>query len=63
MSEPTRVLPCPNCRKPVGWTAQGKHLPFCSERCRLIDFGSWVEERRRIPGSPAFDKLPSEHLE
>ena len=63
MPEPIRVLPCPACRKPVRWTEQGKHLPFCSERCRLIDFGSWANEQHRIPGSEAFDELLSEHLE
>ena len=26
--------------------------PFCSERCRLIDLGAWIEERYVIPGEP-----------
>jgi endogenous inhibitor of DNA gyrase (YacG/DUF329 family) len=25
------------------------HRPFCSERCQLIDFGSWVDEEFRVP--------------
>ena len=25
--------------------------PFCSERCKLIDLGGWLEERNAIPGS------------
>lgn len=24
------------------------HFPFCSERCRLVDLGGWLEERYRI---------------
>jgi endogenous inhibitor of DNA gyrase (YacG/DUF329 family) len=24
--------------------------PFCSERCKLIDFGRWAEEEYRVPG-------------
>ena len=32
---------CPTCRKPV---APGeKHLPFCSDRCRLADLGRWLK--------------------
>jgi hypothetical protein len=25
------------------------HRPFCSERCRLVDLGTWAQERYRIP--------------
>jgi len=43
---------CPTCRKPVPW--QGNpYRPFCSERCRLIDLGAWVDESYRIPGEQA----------
>jgi len=27
--------------------------PFCSERCRLLDLGEWLSERRAIPGEDA----------
>ncbi|MCK6481889.1 MAG: DNA gyrase inhibitor YacG [Planctomycetaceae bacterium] len=30
---------CPTCRKPV--PADGKHRPFCCDRCRLADLGRW----------------------
>jgi uncharacterized protein len=35
--------------------------PFCSERCRLIDLGAWLSEKRAIPGeaSPAHDEEAS----
>ena len=23
--------------------------PFCSERCKLLDFRNWVDERYRVP--------------
>ena len=55
VSEPVRILPCPTCRKPVPWSSSNRHRPFCSERCRLIDFGDWVEERHRIPGEKSPD--------
>lgn len=51
---------CPNCGKKVAWTASARWKPFCSERCRLIDLGEWMNERHRIAGDPAVDEdLPS----
>ena len=61
MSDPVRILPCPTCRKPVQWSPVNKHRPFCSERCRLIDFGDWADESYRIPGEK-FDDVLSEDL-
>jgi endogenous inhibitor of DNA gyrase (YacG/DUF329 family) len=43
------VIKCPTCRTEVPWE-ENPHRPFCSERCRLIDLGAWVEGRYRIPG-------------
>ncbi|MFB3852268.1 MAG: DNA gyrase inhibitor YacG [Vicinamibacterales bacterium] len=41
---------CVQCRKrPV----QSRWRPFCSERCKLLDLGRWLEGAYRIPGSPA----------
>ena len=39
---------CPNCNKPVAWP-DNPHRPFCSERCKLIDFGHWADEDYRMP--------------
>ncbi|MEW8403022.1 MAG: DNA gyrase inhibitor YacG [Candidatus Thiodiazotropha sp.] len=43
-----RTLPCPTCGKPVTWSADAVWRPFCSERCRLIDLGDWLDENHRI---------------
>jgi endogenous inhibitor of DNA gyrase (YacG/DUF329 family) len=43
---------CPQCRRKAGWQ-NNPHRPFCSERCRLIDLGCWVEEAYRMPGEAA----------
>jgi endogenous inhibitor of DNA gyrase (YacG/DUF329 family) len=24
-------------------------MPFCSERCRMIDLGLWLDERQGLP--------------
>ena len=43
---------CPHCGKRHEW--QGNPWrPFCSERCKLIDLGTWLTERNAIPGEPA----------
>jgi uncharacterized protein len=42
------VVKCPTCRKPTPWD-NNPHRPFCSDRCKTIDLGAWVEERYRIP--------------
>ena len=45
----TRIVRCPTCRAEVSWQ-ENPHRPFCSERCRLIDLGAWIEDKYRIPG-------------
>jgi endogenous inhibitor of DNA gyrase (YacG/DUF329 family) len=37
-------------------------MPFCSERCRLIDLGRWLDEAYRVSAdspqpSPATDQI------
>lgn len=41
-------VPCPTCKKHSVWGASNPWRPFCSERCRLIDLGDWLEERNRL---------------
>lgn len=53
MSGATLVVRCPSCGKPVTWGPASPERPFCSARCRQLDFGDWAAERHRIPGEPA----------
>jgi len=46
----TLSVQCPTCSKPVLMTNEFPHRPFCSERCKAIDFGDWASESHRIPG-------------
>jgi hypothetical protein len=42
---------CPACGKqfdPNGSPA----MPFCSQRCRLLDLGRWLGERYGVPCEP-----------
>ena len=53
MQEPgntQRSVSCPTCGVAVQWSQQQRWRPFCSERCRLIDLGGWLNENHRISG-------------
>lgn len=38
---------CPICKKEVAF--DDPNMPFCSDRCRLIDLGNWATEKYIIP--------------
>ncbi|UVT16210.1 MAG: DNA gyrase inhibitor YacG [Nitrospira sp.] len=42
-------MTCPLCSQPAPWEGN-PWRPFCSERCQLIDLGTWAAEQYRIPG-------------
>ena len=44
----TLTVKCPMCQRPVVWQ-ENQSRPFCSERCRLMDLGCWVDESYRLP--------------
>jgi len=66
---------CPACGKSVAWTAENRYRPFCSARCKSIDFGAgrlrnigfpkrssrptWA---RRISPSPAHHSITRQHV-
>jgi uncharacterized protein len=55
-----KTLHCPTCRKPVALDAPD--MPFCSERCRLLDLGAWASGDYKI-SSPILDPEVLEHLD
>lgn len=48
---------CPTCDMLAEPGVSDKYLPFCCERCRLIDLGRWLNEEHPLPceseGAPA----------
>ncbi len=46
-------MKCPTCKKPVAEPGPDDPLPrwypFCSERCKLIDLGNWLDGKYQIP--------------
>jgi endogenous inhibitor of DNA gyrase (YacG/DUF329 family) len=57
MNQKPRSVVCPHCGKSVLWAPESTWRPFCSERCRLIDFGAWATERYRVPVTEEKDEL------
>ena len=42
------VVKCPQCGKETEF--QGNEFrPFCSARCKLLDFGAWADEQYALP--------------
>ena len=39
---------CPTCREGVTWDKSSLHRPFCSIRCKQIDFVGWATESFKI---------------
>jgi len=42
---------CPNCNNDADLSKGNDFRPFCSEKCKLIDFGAWAKEEFIITGS------------
>ncbi len=50
---------CPKCGKEVEWEGN-PFRPFCSDRCRLIDLGKWMDGDYIIPGESPNDEQVDE---
>jgi endogenous inhibitor of DNA gyrase (YacG/DUF329 family) len=50
---------CPVCGKTFD-PEQTRAMPFCSERCKLIDLGRWLDERYGVPHEPSMREDPEE---
>ena len=42
------IVKCPHCGKETEYSGN-EFRPFCSERCKLLDFGAWADEEFAIP--------------
>jgi endogenous inhibitor of DNA gyrase (YacG/DUF329 family) len=54
---------CPICKKETEWEGN-PFRPFCSERCKTKDLGSWASEEYTIEGEKAEEdeeKKPTLH--
>jgi uncharacterized protein len=42
------VVKCPYCGRMAEYEGN-EFRPFCSERCKLLDFGAWADEEYALP--------------
>lgn len=54
----TPVVKCPICKKDV--PLDDPNMPFCSDRCRIIDLGNWASEKYVISSPAKGDELDDE---
>lgn len=52
---------CPTCKTLAEYN-ENPHRPFCSERCKLIDFGEWASGNYAIPAEEP-PEFPDETLD
>ncbi len=44
-----KIVTCPTCGGDSVYSPTNAFRPFCSERCKNIDFGAWASESFRMP--------------
>ena len=67
MSEPFKptTVRCPGCGGDSRYAADNPNRPFCSARCKHMDFGAWANEQFRVEADapPDDDGLGSAQLQ
>lgn len=60
-------MTCPSCKKKMdvkkalASKIDGvRTFPFCSQRCRQIDLGAWIDEDYRIDSGPHYESQSEE---
>ena len=48
-STPVKIVRCPACGGQSVYANSNAYRPFCSERCKNLDFGAWASEAFRVP--------------
>lgn len=57
------TMTCPICKRVVTPSEpRSPTAPFCSERCRVIDLGSWLQESYRVTAAVADEDLDASPL-
>jgi uncharacterized protein len=52
-----RIVRCPACGNDALYAAKNPYRPFCSARCKGIDFGDWASESFRVAEDAPPDEL------
>ena len=58
----TAKVKCPQCNMEVEWR-DNKWRPFCSERCKMVDLGTWAKEEYRVSDDTDRVTIQSGHFD
>jgi endogenous inhibitor of DNA gyrase (YacG/DUF329 family) len=47
---------CPTCGREWQADERPPDFPFCSDRCRMVDLGRWLNEEYFVPGEPVSEE-------
>ena len=56
-----RTVKCPTCRGESVYGPENPYRPFCSERCKNVDFGAWASESYRVEVKPQTEDTPDDN--
>jgi endogenous inhibitor of DNA gyrase (YacG/DUF329 family) len=57
-SDRARIVRCPGCGGDSVYAPSNPFRPFCSQRCKNLDFGAWASERFRVGSEAPPDDQP-----
>lgn len=57
---PEKIVSCPRCKGDSIYAAHNPYRPFCSARCKNLDFGAWASESYRVEATPSPDGIDAE---
>jgi len=49
------LVECPACGRRTEFSPRNAWRPFCSQRCKMVDFGAWATERYVVAADPPED--------
>lgn len=52
-----RYVRCPGCGGSSLYAESNPARPFCSERCKSMDFGAWASESFRVAAAPPAEDI------
>jgi len=52
---PGCIVRCPECGGDSVYASSNPYRPFCSARCKNVDFGAWASEGYRVASGSAPD--------
>jgi len=55
-----RIVTCPTCGGDSVYAPENPFRPFCSERCKNVDFGAWASESYRVETKPTTEDLDAD---